>query len=121
LPPAKPPLSLISLTSILIDDESVRVCRLTDWLADLIGRPIEISKSNDRIEIQPTNPIHSNPLHSPTPTITRPQKERSMQTRLPSQALRLLWAFDFDGVVCHSAKELCLTGQSVRGSVHGVG
>ncbi len=33
-----------------------------------------------------------------------------MQTRLPSQALRLLWAFDFDGVVCHSAKELCLTG-----------
>lgn len=33
-----------------------------------------------------------------------------MQTRLPSQALRLLWAFDFDGVVCHSAKELCITG-----------
>ncbi|GAB5036962.1 haloacid dehalogenase [Nannochloropsis oceanica] len=23
---------------------------------------------------------------------------------------RLLWAFDFDGVLCHSAKELCLTG-----------
>lgn len=34
-----------------------------------------------------------------------------MQTRLPGcQALRLLWAFDFDGVVCHSAKELCITG-----------
>lgn len=36
-----------------------------------------------------------------------------MKTRLPSQALRLLWAFDFDGVVCHSAKELCITGKPV--------
>lgn len=40
---------------------------------------------------------------------------REMQTRLPSQALRLLWAFDFDGVVCHSAKELCITGGCVCG------
>ncbi|TFJ83054.1 hypothetical protein NSK_005642 [Nannochloropsis salina CCMP1776] len=32
-----------------------------------------------------------------------------MRPSVPPPA-RLLWAFDFDGVLCHSAKELCMTG-----------
>ena len=49
--------------------------------------------------------IPSQPPHPAAPD------ENVLKMRPPAlPTARLLWAFDFDGVLCHSAKELCLTG-----------